>query len=229
VRILGLIPARGGSKGIPGKNLVPLAGKPLLLWTVEAALAAETLERVVVSTDDDQIAAAAGCEVLRRPPALATDEALMLDVVLHAVAELAPVAAVCVLQPTSPLRSSEHVDGAVRLFEQTGADAVVSVVPVPHRFLPGSLMALEAGRLVALDPAAPTRRQDKRVLYARNGPAVLVVRAEGIAERGLYGGDVRPYEMALADSVDVDGPLDLILAEALLRPGPATQSSGGPL
>lgn len=221
MQVLGLIPARGGSKGIPGKNLVPLAGKPLLRWTVEAALAAETLARVVVSTDDDGIAAAAGCEVLRRPPELAADETPMLDVVLHALAELGPVDAVCLLQPTSPLRRAEHVDGAVRLFEETGADGVVSVVPVPHQFLPGSLMRIEEGRLVALDQDAPTRRQDKPALWARNGPAVLVVRATGLAERGLYGGDVRPYEMALEDSVDVDDPRDAAVADALLVQGVA--------
>jgi CMP-N,N'-diacetyllegionaminic acid synthase len=217
VPVLGLIPARGGSKGIPRKNLVPLGGKPMLRWTVDAALAAETLGRVVVSTDDDEIAAAAaGCEVLRRPAELAADETPMLDVILHAVAELGPVDAVCVLQPTSPLRRAEHVDDAVRLFESAGVDAVVSVVPVPHAYLPGSLMRIEGARLVALDPAAPTRRQDKPVFFARNGPSVLVVRAEGLAERGLYGGDVRPYEMTAEDSVDVDGPLDLVVAGALL-------------
>jgi CMP-N,N'-diacetyllegionaminic acid synthase len=216
VQVLGLIPARGGSKGIPRKNLVPLAGKPMLLWTVEAALAAGTLARVVVSTDDEEIAATAGCEVLRRPAELAADETPMLDVVLHAVAELGPFDAVCMLQPTSPLRRAEHVDGAVRLFEETGPDGVVSVVPVPHAFLPGSLMRVADGRLVALDAAAPTRRQDKLALYARNGPAVLVVKSAGLADRGLYGGELRPYEMAPEDSVDVDGPLDLVVCKALL-------------
>jgi CMP-N,N'-diacetyllegionaminic acid synthase len=217
MQVVGLIPARGGSKGIPRKNLAQLAGKPLLQWTVEAALAAETLARVVVSTDDEEIAAAAGCEVLARPPELATDDTPILDVVLYVLGRVGPVDAVCLLQPTSPLRRAEHVDGAVRLLEQSGADAVVSVVPVPHQFLPASLMRLEAERVVPLDPSAPTRRQDKAVLYARNGPAVLVVRAAALAERGLYGGDVRPYEMAPEDSVDVDGPFDLVVAEALVR------------
>jgi CMP-N,N'-diacetyllegionaminic acid synthase len=216
VQVLGLIPARGGSKGIPRKNLVPLAGKPMLLWTVEAALAAGTLARVVVSTDDEEIAATAGCEVLQRPDELAGDETPMLDVVLHAVAELGPVDAVCLLQPTSPLRRAEHVDGAVRLFQETGADGVVSVVAVPHAFLPESLMRVVDGSAIPLDSDPPTRRQDKLALYARNGPAVLVVRSAGLAERGLYGGDLRPFVMAPEDSVDVDGSLDLILAEALL-------------
>lgn len=214
--VVALIPARGGSTGIPRKNLAPLGGKALIRWAIDAALAAETLSRVVVSTDDDEIEAAAGIETIRRPASLAADETPMLDVVLHALTDLGDVDALCVLQPTSPLRRAEHVDAAVRLFEQTGADTVVSVCAIPHQFLPTSLMRLEEGRLVAVDPATPTRRQDKPTLFARNGPAVLVVRAKGLQERGLYGGDVRGYEMTAADSVDIDGPLDLAVAEALL-------------
>lgn len=212
--VLGLIPARGGSRGIPGKNLASVAGRPLIAWTVEAALAAGTLARVVVSTDDPEIASAAGCEVLARPPELAGDETPMLDVVLHALGALLGFDAVCVLQPTSPLRRAEHVDAAVGLLGD--ADGVVSVVEVPHQFRPESLMALEGAWLVPVVAGAPVRRQDKALVYARNGPAVLVVRAAGLADRGLYGGDLRPYLMVAEDSVDVDGPLELRLAELLL-------------
>ena len=111
--VLGLIPARGGSKGIPRKNLAPVGGKPLLTWTVEAAQEASELTRVVVSTDDDEIAAEAGVEVLRRPAELAADDTPMLDVVRHTVAELSPDVVV-LLQPTSPLRRAEHVERALR-------------------------------------------------------------------------------------------------------------------
>jgi CMP-N,N'-diacetyllegionaminic acid synthase len=216
VRVAGLIPARGGSKGIQRKNLAPVGGKPLLRWTVEAALAAQALERVVVSTDDDEIAAAAAdCEVLRRPAALAADETPMLEVVLHALDSLEAADAVCLLQPTSPLRRPEHVDAAVALLRESGADGVVSVVEVPHQYLPGSLMTLEGNRLARLEPGAPTLRQQKPALVARNGPAVLVVRSEGLAERGLYGGDLRALPMDPRDSVDVDGPYELELAELL--------------
>jgi CMP-N,N'-diacetyllegionaminic acid synthase len=221
VRVAGLIPARGGSKGIPRKNLAPVGGKPLLRWTVEAALAAQALERVVVSTDDDEIAAAAAdCEVLRRPAALAADETPMLEVVLHALDSLEAADAVCLLQPTSPLRRPEHVDAAVALLRESGADGVVSVVEVPHQYLPGSLMTLEGNRLARLEPGAPTLRQQKPALVARNGPAVLVVRSEGLAERGLYGGDLRALPMDPRDSVDVDGPYELELAELLLSRRP---------
>jgi CMP-N,N'-diacetyllegionaminic acid synthase len=211
--VVGLIPARGGSKGIPRKNLAPVAGKPLLAWTVDAARAATELTRVVVSTDDDEIASAAGVEVLRRPAELAADETPMLDVVRHAVAELSPDVVV-LLQPTSPLRRAEHIDAAVRLLLESGADAVVSVVVVPHRYSPEALMDVVDGRVVARGSART--RQEKGLVYARNGPAVLAVRSDRLGD-DLYGGDCRPYLMEERDSLDVDDPFDLELADLLLR------------
>jgi CMP-N,N'-diacetyllegionaminic acid synthase len=212
--VLGLIPARGGSKGIPGKNLAAVAGRPLLEWTVEAALAAEELTRVVVSTDDDAVAAAAaGVDVLRRPAELATDDAPMLGVVRHAIETLGPDVVV-LLQPTSPLRRAAHIDAAVRLLLESGADSVVSVVPVPHRYRPESLMDVVDGRLVAR--GAARTRQEKGLVYARNGPAVLALRAERLGD-DLYGGDCRPYVMDERDSLDVDEQWELELADLLLR------------
>jgi CMP-N-acetylneuraminic acid synthetase len=211
--VLGLIPARGGSKGIPRKNLALVGGKPLLVWTVEAARAATTLTRVVVSTDDDEIAAAAGVEVLRRPPELAADDTPMLDVIRHAVAELSPDVVV-LLQPTSPLRRAEHVDEAVRLLLESGADTVVSVVAVPHRYRPDALMDVVDGRVVARGTART--RHEKELLYARNGPAVLAVRSDRLGD-DLYAGDCRPYVMDERDSLDVDEPFDLELADLLLE------------
>jgi len=217
--IVGLVPARAGSKGIPWKNLAPVAGKPLLQWTIDAALEASTITRTIVSTDGDEIAALVrelGAEVLGRPTELAADEAPMFDVVLHALGQIGPCEALVLLQPTSPLRRAEHIDGAVELLRTSGADSVVSVVEVPHQFRPGSVMALEDGRLVPF-AGAVSGRQDKPVVYARNGPAVLVLRPDRLGE-DLYGGDCRPYVMELRDSIDVDGPFDLELAELLLSP-----------
>jgi CMP-N-acetylneuraminic acid synthetase len=214
--VLGLIPARGGSKGISRKNLVPVAGKPLIAWTVEAARGAGELTSVVVSTDDDEIAAAAGVEVLRRPPELAADGTPMLDVVRHAVDELSPEVVV-VLQPTSPLRRAEHVDACVRLLLESGADSVVSVVEVPHRFAPDALMDVVDGRVVARGEART--RQEKQRVYARNGPAVLAVRAASLGD-DLYGGDCRPFVMDERDSLDLDTVFDLELADLLLRSRP---------
>jgi CMP-N,N'-diacetyllegionaminic acid synthase len=182
MEIVGLIPARGGTRG---KNLWPLAGKPLLVWTIEAARASSTLTRLVVSTDSDEVAATAaahGVEVLERPTELARDETPTREVILHALGELGACDVLVLLQPTSPLRRAEHVDESVRLLLETEADSVVSVVEVPHRYRPISLMALDGDRLVPLVANAPTRREDKAVVYARNGPAVLAVRPERLGE-----------------------------------------------
>lgn len=237
MNILGLIPARGGSKAIPHKNLAALAGRPLITYTFEAAQASHRLNHILLSTDDEAIAAhgrLAGIEVpFLRPAELAADETPMLPVVLHAVRWLAEnrgyeAEVVVLLQPTSPLRRGEHVDAAVDLLFSSEADTVVSVVPVPHQFNPVSLMHLRAdGTLMPyLDGPMILRRQDKPLAYARNGPAVLVTRREVIEGGSLYGGAIRPLEMAAADSVDIDQPLDLIVAECLLSHQKKLATSG---
>jgi CMP-N,N'-diacetyllegionaminic acid synthase len=218
VDVVGLIPARGGSKGIPRKNLAPLGGKPLVAWTIEASLGSEHVSRTVVSTDDPEIADVAlahGAEVLDRAPELARDATPMSDVIAHALRELVPETALVLLQPTSPLRSSHHVDEAIERLLASGADGVVSVVEVPHRYGSASLMRLDGDRLIRLDERSYAGRADKPVLYARNGPAILALAAGRIGD-DLYAGDLRPYVMDAADSVDVDEPFDLELAEFLL-------------
>jgi CMP-N-acetylneuraminic acid synthetase len=194
----------------------------LIAYTFDAARASRRLTRIVVSTDSEQIAEFARAEGMDvpflRPSTLADDDTPMLGVVQHAVFALDRGADIIVLlQPTSPLRRAEHIDAAVSLLDESGADSVVSVVAVPHQFTPGSLMRLEDGRVVPFvaEPAV-TRRQDKPVLYARNGPAVLVTRTHVIDSGRLYGADTRPYVMSREDSIDIDEPFDLEIAEAVL-------------
>ncbi|MCX6552985.1 MAG: acylneuraminate cytidylyltransferase family protein [Acidobacteria bacterium] len=226
--VLGVIPARGGSKGIPGKNLAPVAGKPLIAWTIEAARASRRLSRTVVSTDDPAIAR----EALRlgagvpglRPASLAEDHTPMLPVLAHALAFFGSGGgiepdAVVLLQPTSPLRTAAHIDAAIDLLEATGADSVVSVVEVPHQFNPVSVMTIAGDRLVPFG-GQPTvaRRQDKPRVFARNGPAVLAVRRQVlIAAQSLYGEDCRPLVMTPEESIDVDSAWELEVVDWLLR------------
>jgi CMP-N,N'-diacetyllegionaminic acid synthase len=226
VNVLGVVPARGGSKGIPNKNLVMLAERPLLAYTADAARQSRRLSRCIVSTDDETIAEAArrlGFEVpFLRPCELACDDTPMLPVLQHAAREVgraaSPPDAVVLLQPTSPLRRAVHIDAAIDLLETSGADSVVSVVEVPHQFNPMSVMRVEDGRLQSfLDGPLITRRQDKPRVYARNGPAVLVVRTHVLEAGSLYGSDSRPLAMTASESVDIDGPEDLVLAEILLQ------------
>lgn len=222
MQFLGVIPARGGSKGIPGKNLVDLAGRPLIAYTIEAARRSVGLDRFIVSTDDTRIAAFAreqGVEVpFIRPAHLAADDTPMQPVVMHAMAEMERLGfraeAVMVLQPTSPLRRAEHIDAAVGLMQASAADTVVSVVEVPNPFNPVSLMIEEpGGELVPYAPGEMVlRRQDKPRVFARNGPAILLIRRATIEAGELYGKRVCPLRMELRDSIDIDGPDDLLQA-----------------
>jgi CMP-N,N'-diacetyllegionaminic acid synthase len=225
MQVLGIIPARGGSKGIPNKNLAPIAGRPLLAYTADAVRGSTRVTRVIASTDDPEIASAAralGVDVpFMRPASLAADDTPMLPVVQHALAAMRDAGfaadAVALLQPTSPLRRAEHIDAGIELLERSGADAVVSVVEVPHQFNPVSVLRLSGDRLEPfLDGPLVTRRQDKPRLFARNGPAVLVVRALVIERGSLYGDDCRALVMTAEDSLDVDTPWDAALVEAVL-------------
>lgn len=225
--VLGVIPARGRSKGVPRKNLVRVGGQPLIAYTCEAARRSRALSRVVLSTDDEEIAEVGrqhGIEApFRRPADLAQDDTPMLSVLQHAVRALdeggsSRADIVVLLQPTSPLRRAEHIDEAVRLLGESGADSVVSVVEVPHQYNPVSVLCLEDGRLRPFT-AGPTitRRQDKPRVYARNGPAVLAVRPPVLLEQNsLYGADSRPLVMSLEDSLDIDSAWDLEVLEFLL-------------
>lgn len=223
--VLGVIPARGGSKGIPNKNLALLAGRPLLAYTADAVRGSTRLTRTVVSTDDREIADAArgmGLDVpFMRPGALAADDTLMLPVMQHALQAVRAGGfqpdAVVILQPTSPLRRADHIDAAIALLEDSRADSVVSVIEVPHHFNPASVMRLEGDRLRSfLGEPSMTRRQDKPRVLARNGPAVLAARASIIDGGSLYGDDCRPLLMSAEESLDIDTPWDLALAECVL-------------
>ena len=229
LRVMGLIPARGGSKGIPGKNLVPLRGRPLVAWTAEAARGSR-LDRVVVSSDDAAIIRAAtdGGRVeapFVRPPELAADDTPAIDVVLHAITWMADRCdyrpdALMLLQPTSPLRTSRHIDEAIETFEARGADSLVSVVQTPHAMVPESAMRLDAAGW--LQPCLPlddraNLRQSKPSYYARNGAAIYLVRRDVLLQRrSLYGDRIAPYVMSRQESVDIDEPFDLELAEWLM-------------
>jgi CMP-N,N'-diacetyllegionaminic acid synthase len=227
LKALAVVPARGGSKGIFRKNLCGLAGKPLIVWTILAAREACRLERIVVSTDDSEIAdvsRAAGAEVpFLRPEALAQDETPMREVLAHCVAELAKTEGyrpdiVVTLQPTSPLRTSAQIDEALEIFEShPDADSLVSCVRVPHHFHPSSVMKLDdSGYLQPyLESATVTRRQDKAPTFARNGPEICITRVEKLDEY-VFGGRLIPYIVDEREIVDIDEISDLERAESIL-------------
>jgi len=223
---LALIPARGGSKSIPHKNLAPLAGKPLIAWTIEAALRYAAGLRVVVSTDDEEIANAArrsGAEApFERPLGLAQDDTPTMAVVSHALwwfdeNEGYRPERLLVLQPTSPLRTTDDISAAIALADERAADSVVSVSSGATH--PNLLKRVtDEGRLEDLVPHDPVlRRQDLEPVYSLNGAIYLASRDLLLKRESFYSDRTYAYVMPPERSIDVDAPWDLYLCDLILR------------
>ncbi|HEU4589066.1 MAG TPA: acylneuraminate cytidylyltransferase family protein [Gemmatimonadales bacterium] len=227
MRVLGLVPARGGSRGVPRKNTRLLCGRPLLWYTARAAHGSRQLTRVVLSTDDPEIAEIGrGCGLdvpFIRPDALARDDAPMLPVVQHALRALEPqdgrYEAVCLLQPTNPLREAGDIDACIELLATSGADSVVTTQPVPAQYNPHWVyFPLPDGSLrLSTGEAAPvSRRQALPPAVHRDG-TVYVTRREVLVDAdSLYGARVLGYAMEPARSLNIDTPADWALAERLV-------------
>lgn len=218
--VVAFIPARGGSKGIAGKNLVDVGGKPLLAWTIEAAAASRHVDRIVVCTDDPKISACAqryGAQTpWTRDAALSTDETPTMDVVFSALKELEDVDVLALLQPTSPLRDGSDIDGCIEAW-WAQRRAVVSVVaadpPPAHMFVESD------GVIKPVDPdgVRRTRRQDQRAVWALNG-AVYVASPQWLWGNGTFvSRDSVLYPMPKSRSIDIDDEVDIVVAEALMR------------
>ena len=225
-KVVGLITARGGSKGIPQKNIRLLAGKPLVAWTIEAALQSCGLERVIVSTDDKEIADVAqqwGAEVpFMRPAELAQDVSSHISVVTHAIRWLEECDHyypdyVMLLQPTSPLRTTEDIDAAIQIAEQHHALAVVSVCQTHHPYL--CRQVLEDGTLGDFMPNSIGYlcRQALPRAYANNGAIYLNQCQSLISNQTLWPKGTHAYIMHPERSIDIDTPWDFYLVELILR------------
>lgn len=231
MRVLGVIPARGGSKGIPRKNLRPLGDKPLIAHTIEAAAASKLLTRTVFSTDDAEIAEVArslGAEVpFMRPPELASDAARAMPFMIHAMRTLeeggdAPYDALVMLQPTAPFRTGADIDGSIELLARTGAHSVISVVDVGANH-PARMKFLDGDRLVDPpffeDDYQP--RQELPPMYIRNG-AIYATRRDIALAGSFKGTDCRAWIMPLSRSANIDTLLDFQIADWMYRQGLTT-------
>ncbi len=219
-KVLALIPARGGSKGLPGKNIRPLGGKPMLAWSVEAARASAYVDRVILSTDDPAImdaGRASGAEVpFIRPPALATDTATTLDVVLHALETAGQDTDYLVLlQPTSPLRTGADIDACITLTHRWNAPGAVSVCPAkPPQWM--YHVDPDGRGLPVLGRTEGGQRQSLPPAYLLNGAVYVVDIARFRANPAFITPDTRFHLMPPERSVDIDTALDFAWAELLL-------------
>jgi CMP-N,N'-diacetyllegionaminic acid synthase len=227
MKVLALVNARGGSKGVPGKNIRQLAGKPLIVWSIEAGLRSRHISRLLVSTDSPdiaEVARAAGADVpFLRPAELAQDTSLQMDAIRHAIsfveADGDRYDVVTILQPTTPLRTSGDIDGALDLLQQSGADSVISVCDVGGRHPMTCYRCSAGGQLQPLMPAnsAGVLRQDFGALLWRNG-AIYATRREVLMEQSsLYGQSTFGYAMPEERSFNIDTLFDWDLTEGYIR------------
>lgn len=219
-----IIPARGGSKGIPFKNIVDLAGKPLIAWTIDAALKSASIDELFVTSDDSKILSVAeeyGAQLIERPIELAGDEVLTVPVLEHAIDQIESLGKnfeyLVLLQPTSPLRTSDHIDEAFKTLKGKNASSLISVVEPSHSPLKSFLLQGDYLKGVVNDQYPFMRRQDLPTTYLANG-AIYIVNIEEFKNSGsLMTGKCIPFVMDAPSSVDIDIKEDLLNAQAVIQ------------
>ena len=227
MRILGVIPVRGGSKGVPGKNIKILNGKPLIQYTSDIALNVTGLCKVVVSTDDDKIIEVAkglGLEVpFKRPSNLATDASPTLPVILHVLQYYKDIGeeydAVCLLQVTSPFRTLKFLEEALEKFKKEDTDSLVSVLEVPHEYNPHWTFKEVNGvlEIATGEQEIISRRQDLPKAYHRDGSIYITKTGVLLEQQSLYGNSIAYIESNPERHVNIDTLSDWEKAEALSR------------
>ena len=225
--MIAIIPARGGSKGLPGKNILPFCGKPLIAWTIEAALACKFLDRVIVSTDSEEIAETArtyGAEVPGlRPRELALDKSSAIDVYIYLWEQLtgksgSEPAPFVVLQPTSPLRTTEDINSAVKLFHEKKADSIISVSEATHPPVWAKRID-EKGVLRNYFETSQSlsNRQQIPLAYMPNGAVFILKKELVVKNRNYYSDKTYPYRMPYERSLDIDNIWDFRIAEYIMN------------
>jgi CMP-N,N'-diacetyllegionaminic acid synthase len=212
---LAIIPARGGSKRLPRKNILDLCGKPLILWTIEAGLKSKYIDRVIVSSDDKDILNISknnGAEIIKRPDELSNDTATTFDVIKHTIENISKYDYIVLLQPTSPLRSKKHIDDAIELLEKKEANAVVSVCEMEHSPLWSNILDDSLSMKDFLkDEILNKRSQDLEKYYRLNG-AIYICQSKKLLEEKSFA-----YIMDKRNSIDIDEEIDFKMAEFFFR------------
>lgn len=223
-KVLALIPARGGSKGIKDKNIIDVAGKPLIAYSIEAAAASEYVDRVIVTTDSEKIKGISeewGAEVpFLRPAEYAADNSTTLDAVLHAIRKLQSEGerfdVLVLLQPTSPLRTKEDIDGALEKFVKNGCEALAGISPVTDSPILIRRIGADGRMEKLLQVGSTVRRQDMPEYYRING-SVYINNIDEINENTSFNDNPLPYVMDAGHAVDVDDLKDLEVVKYFLK------------
>jgi len=221
-RFLAIIPARGGSKRLPRKNILDLNGKPLIGYTIEAGLNAKYIDKIVVSSDNKEILELSktfGSEIILRPDYLANDTATTFDAIKHTIQNFEEYDYIVLLQPTSPLRNSKHIEEAIELLNKKDADAIVSVCEMEHSPLwSNSLDESLSMQGFLKDEVLNKRSQDLETYYRLNG-AIYICKTEKLLEEEsfLLKNNIFAYIMSRKCSIDIDEKIDFDMANLLMK------------
>jgi CMP-N,N'-diacetyllegionaminic acid synthase len=217
---LAIIPARGGSKRLPRKNVLDLCGKPLIAWSIEAGLESQYIDKIVVSSDDDdilEISEKFGSNTIKRPDELANDTATTFDAIKHTIDNVEKFDYIVLLQPTSPLRGSKHIDEAIELLESKNADAVISVCEMDHSPLWSNTLPEDNSMNSFLrEEILNKRSQDLEKYYRLNGAIYISKSDKLLEEKSFFLKDnIFAYKMDRESSIDIDEEIDFRVAEVL--------------
>lgn len=219
---LAIIPARGGSKRLPRKNVLDLCGKPLISWSIEAGLKSKYIDKVIVTSDDDEILSISkeyGAEIIRRPDELSSDTATTFDAIKHTIDNMKKYDYIILLQATSPLRDEKHIDESIELLETKNADAVLSVCEMDHSPLWSNTLPQDGNMNNFLrDEILNKRSQDLEKHYRLNG-AIYICKTEKLLENKgfLLKDNIFAYMMDRKNSIDIDEELDFNVAKVIMN------------
>lgn len=219
---LAIIPARGGSKRLPRKNVLELATKPLIAWSIEAGLKSKYIDNVLVTSDDNEILDISkqfGAKTIKRPHELADDTATTFDAIKHAIENMQKYDYIILLQPTSPLRNSKHIDEAIELLFDKQSDAVVSVSEMDHSPLWSNVLPEDASMSGFIKDEVKNRRsQDLEKYYRLNGAIYICQTDRLLKEKSFFIKDnIFAYRMDRKSSIDIDEDIDFGIADYLLK------------
>lgn len=218
---LAIVPARGGSQRLPRKNILNLNGKPLIAWSIEAGLKSKYIDKVIVTSDDSEILDMAkrfGSDTIKRPDELASDSATTYDTVKHTIDSLGDYDYIVLLQPTSPLRTSLHIDEAIELLEHKKADAVISVCIVDHSPLWSNTLPNDGSMTGFLREEVKNKRsQDLKTYYRLNGAIYICKKERFLKEKSFFiNENIYAYIMNKKSSVDIDDEIDFEFVKTLM-------------